>query len=214
MTATTLLLIRHGQIDANVARRWHGSTDSPLNPAGEAQVARLADHVARAHGELRAVYASPLQRTLRTAEGPGQRLGLPVAAVPDLREWCIGALEDTPYEVLAREHRFFERVARQPDYAPRGGESLAGVARRVESALRDIVRRHPREAVAVVSHGMALALGLAGLLHEDPGQWHRFRIDNCSITELRLGPAPVPPPRLVRVNFREHLAGEAPGTAV
>ena len=36
---TRLWLVRHGQIQANVDGRWHGSTDSPLTATGEAQVA-------------------------------------------------------------------------------------------------------------------------------------------------------------------------------
>ena len=206
-----MLLIRHGQIDANVSKHWHGSTDSPLNAVGVAQVERLATHVASEHGDVRAIYASPLQRTLHTAEGPGRRLRLPVASVPELREWGIGELEGTHYEALAREHRFFERIAREPDFAPPGGESLAAVAARMEDALRAIARRHPEETVAVVSHGMALALALARLLHDDAAHWHRFRIDNCSITELHLPVAPATP-ELARVNWIEHLAPSADAT--
>ena len=42
---TVIYLVRHGEIDANVARRWFGSTDGELNANGIAQADRLGDYV-------------------------------------------------------------------------------------------------------------------------------------------------------------------------
>ena len=53
---TQLLLIRHGQTDANRERRWQGQFNSPLNEEGERQAALLAASTAR----IDAIYASAL----------------------------------------------------------------------------------------------------------------------------------------------------------
>jgi hypothetical protein len=42
---TTFYLVRHGQIDANVNRLWHGSTDSPLNQTGITQAEKMASKI-------------------------------------------------------------------------------------------------------------------------------------------------------------------------
>ncbi|MEM6707700.1 MAG: histidine phosphatase family protein [Pseudomonadota bacterium] len=70
--AHSLTLVRHGLIQANRDRVWHGSTDSALLPRGESQALRTGLEWARLEqaGEFQfsAVYVSPLQRCQRTAE--------------------------------------------------------------------------------------------------------------------------------------------------
>jgi len=60
-----LILLRHGETEWSRAGRHTGRTDLPLTPAGEAAAAALAP--ALAGRDIRAVFASPLQRATRTA---------------------------------------------------------------------------------------------------------------------------------------------------
>lgn len=196
-----LLLVRHGQIAANVEQRWHGSTDSALTPQGREQAQRVALHLAARTPRVAAVYASPLARARDTAAAIGTALGLPVALEPDLMEFGIGELENQPYQTLLGEHRFFERILSDPDYAPRGGESLRGVTERTSRALRGIARAHSGQDVAVVGHGAALALALAWLLDGDRQAWRRYHVANCSVSELVLEPEP----ELLLFDGTEHL---------
>ena len=61
---TRLWLVRHGQIQANVDGRWHGSTDSPLTAAGQAQVAATGAWFKAQARPITAVYASPCSAPL------------------------------------------------------------------------------------------------------------------------------------------------------
>ncbi|MFT6016307.1 MAG: broad specificity phosphatase PhoE, partial [Candidatus Azotimanducaceae bacterium] len=63
-----LILIRHGEIDANVKRLWHGTTDSELNQLGLRQAAALGEKIHGKYPYITKVYSSPLKRTMRTAE--------------------------------------------------------------------------------------------------------------------------------------------------
>jgi probable phosphoglycerate mutase len=200
----TLTIVRHGQTSANTAGLWHGSLDTPLTPHGERQAERVALHIARTRSDARALYASTLTRARHTAAPIGSRLGLAVHTDAELCEYDLGLWEGRSYSELVREHRLFERMAKDPDWQPGGGESSRGVATRIARALTRIAERHRGERVVVVTHGGALTLGLGLLLDNDPSTWRRV-MDNAAVAELQLEPGP----RLLRFNETHHLAGLA-----
>jgi broad specificity phosphatase PhoE len=197
----TLVLVRHGEIAANTARVWHGSTDSELTELGRAQAERTAAHLAGRASRPAALYTSPLSRTRATARAIGERLGLEPIVEPGLAEYGIGELEGQSYEDLLRVHRFFARIAQDPDFAPPGGESPRQVIARVSDALQRASRAHPGAEIVLVSHGAALGLTLGSLIDRDPTQWQRYHLANCALSELVLEPAP----QLLSWNRTEHL---------
>jgi broad specificity phosphatase PhoE len=200
----TLTLVRHGQTSANTSGLWHGSLDTQLTPHGEHQAERVALHLARTRSDAVALYASTLTRAKRTAAPIGARLGLEIRTEADLCEYDLGEWEGLPYSELTREHKLFERMAREPDWRPGGGESARGVATRIAGALSAIAQHHRGERVVIVTHGGALTLGLGLLLDRDPSTWRRV-MDNAAVSELHIEPAP----RLLRFNETQHLAGLA-----
>ncbi len=181
---------------------WHGSTDSPLNKTGKSQAKRVAKYLAARDDKPTAIYASPLQRCLKTAESIARKLRLPVFIEHDLREYSLGILEGTPYAALDTEHRFYTRLKSNPEYAPEDGESLISVARRIVPVLQQIHTRHAEdENVIIVSHGAALAIAMAELVDSRPTLWSDYLVENCSVTDLVLGPVPY----LARYNHTDHL---------
>jgi probable phosphoglycerate mutase len=185
--ATTILtLVRHGETPANVEGVWHGSIDTELTDRGRVQASRVAEHVAATRTDVRAIYASPLQRARHTAAAIAERLVLDVAVEDDLREYHLGAWEGLPYSLLTAEHRLFERMHADPDWEPGGGESARGVALRLAGCLERLAERHAGERIVVVSHGGALTLALGWLVDGDPSTWRRV-MGNCAVTDLELG---------------------------
>src|SRR5262245_19337318 len=152
-----LLLVRHGQIAANVTRRWHGSTDEDLTDLGREQARIVAAHVAQKHPHVVAVYTSPAQRARNTATPIAASLGLPLVVAPGLVEYGIGVLENELYDDLVNKHRFFEQTDADLTWAPAGGESLGAVGARVVATWREIAGAHPGGDVLAVSHGAAIA---------------------------------------------------------
>ncbi|HZT84749.1 MAG TPA: histidine phosphatase family protein [Gaiellaceae bacterium] len=159
---TTLLLVRHGETDWNADGRLQGQTDRPLSEFGRRQALQLAEELA---GErIEAIYASDLARARETAEIVGERLGLPVALDPDLREKDWGTWEG----LTAAERDRVEFV----------GESTEEHQERILRALRRISERHPGDGrVLVVTHGGSMrrvqtaALGWALPVVENCGRW-------------------------------------------
>ena len=200
-----LILIRHGQIAANVTSHWHGSTDSPLTDIGREQARRVGAALRHRMDSTgcapAAIYASPLERTRHTADAVGAAIGVAPQLEHALREYAIGELEGTHYKTLLDEHRFFAQVDADHHFAPPGGESVAAVAVRVLDALARLEARHRGEEVVLIGHGAAFGVALGALFDADPTRWTQYGIKNCSITELELHPGP----RLLRLNDVTHL---------
>ncbi len=159
---TTLLLVRHAETDWNADGRLQGQTDRPLSDYGRRQAQQLAGELAA--GSFEAIYASDLSRARETAEIVGERLGLPVALDPDLREKDWGT-----WEGLTAVER--DRV----DFV---GESTEAHQKRMLRALRRISEHHPGERrVLVVTHGGSMrrvqssAMGMALPVVENCGSW-------------------------------------------
>lgn len=150
-------LVRHGQTDWNLERRYQGHSDVPLNATGVQQAALAAE--ALMGRRYAAIYSSDLRRARTTAEIIAQRLGMEVILDPRLREVNFGAWEGL---VAAQIQERFPtewnaRLADTQHARPPGGESVQDVAARVWAALDEITARHPHQPLIVVSHGLALA---------------------------------------------------------
>jgi broad specificity phosphatase PhoE len=169
--STRLFLIRHGSTVLTAEDRFAGSTDVALSDEGREQARRLAERLRDEN--ISAVYASPLGRTVETAQIIAAPHQLEVVRRGGLREISHGRWEQmTRREV---EEKFPEEAAAWEEdpytFAPEGGESGLAVTARALPVLLEIVRAHPRQAVAVVSHKATIRLLLSSLLGFDPRRY-------------------------------------------
>ena len=153
---TRFCLIRHGETDWNSERRVQGQIDISLNAAGIAQARALGAGLT-AHG-FAAAYSSNLLRAWETARIATAGLGLTVSPAPTLRERNFGVLQGLTMAEAALLHPdvYRQHLVRSllSDY--RGGETLAGFARRVMDGLGQMASRHAGETVLGFTHGGVL----------------------------------------------------------
>ena len=81
---TTLYLVRHAEAEGNVREFFQGNTDTALTEKGRRQLDCLAERFRDV--PLDAVYTSPFQRALQTAEAVNRHHGLPLHQEFALRE--------------------------------------------------------------------------------------------------------------------------------
>jgi len=154
---TQLILVRHGQTDWNLARRYQGQQDIPLNAEGLKQAHTLATLLS--DEVFNAIYSSDLQRAVQTAQILLDDRSIPLITDMRLREIGFGEWEGELFqEMFAKYPERFTLSRNDPAIimAP-GGESVAQVAERTSAIAGEIARLYPSGRVLIVTHGMALA---------------------------------------------------------
>ena len=147
MAPTTFYFVRHGESEANVARRFAGRSDSPLTERGRAQAEAMVQVLAEVAFDR--IVASPLARSLDTALVIARARKMPVDVVADLAEIDVGD----------RTGAAFDEVRGLPEWrddgfvAWPGGESLEQVLERALRAIRRIARETAGGTVLVIGHG-------------------------------------------------------------
>ncbi len=176
-----LFLIRHGETPWTVAKRYQGTTDVPLSRKG----IRQAKAIAQALGPYRPsrLYTSTLRRARETARRMACELGLRPVADGRLNEINFGEWEGAYYPRLSNKAGAPFRKWREGKLGkPPGGESIRSLSRRVGQFFREILRSHPEETVAVVSHGGPIKMFLFKALKAASCSIWSFRIDPASIS--------------------------------
>lgn len=150
---TTLLLIRHGESEANVDGRFAGHLDVPLSETGHTQAAITADYIA-SHYTVDAVYASDLLRAFHTGKAVADRFGLPTVPDPALREIFAGDWEGAIYDDLPKQFpASFQTWLTDIGHAScENGESVAHLQERFLAALCRIASEHDGKTVVIATH--------------------------------------------------------------
>jgi probable phosphoglycerate mutase len=148
-----IYLVRHGQTEFNLARRYQGALDSPLTEHGVRQAEQIGALLSGLlEGEPWTMVSSPQGRARRTAEIINARLGLPLGFDDRLREISLGSwdglLIDEVVDKLPPGAGVWERQLHAP-----GGESFEAIAARIGDWLTDVDGAGRR--IVAVSHGMA-----------------------------------------------------------
>jgi len=148
-----LIIVRHGETDANLDNRLQGQCDTPLSEEGRRQASLVAQRLKTCGAQ--AIYSSDLKRAVDTARTIAEELKLPVTTSPALREARYGAWEGKSWEeILVQTPDAAERYVRSPfENTPPDAEPLAEVAERVLVYLKQVAEGHAGETVIVVTHG-------------------------------------------------------------
>lgn len=205
---TRLILVRHGETEANVSQVWHGAMDAPLTERGRRQAAATARRLAQLHQThpVDHLYVSPLPRAQSTAAAIAEAIGLEPEKVDGLREFSIGDWEGRAFSELREQEDLWGRWADDPHFAPPNGESPSSFNSRVVNTVQTLVTQHPDEVIVAVTHGGVISSLLASFVGEGPDDWQRYDPHNCAISILDWDGANWTP---VLVNDIDHLPASA-----
>lgn len=168
---TRLILVRHGESQANLDALVAGHYDVPLSALGMTQAKETAEHLASQR--IDAVYSSDLCRASATAKPHAELRGLPVVEMRELREMNCGRwegksfaeLEEKEYELYANGFRDHFFGFQMPE-----GESADECGQRFYHAALQIAKKHEGKTVLIAAHGAVIRSFWAiirGLSHEE-----------------------------------------------
>lgn len=179
---TRLLLLRHGQTELSVQRRYSGRGNPELTEVGRSQAADAARYLAQ-KGGIAAVISSPLHRAHATATAAADALGLSVVIDENLTETDFGEWEGLTFPEAAKNHPDVHgRWLRDTSLAAPGGESFDEVGQRVHRARDRIVAEYPGATVLVVSHVTPIKTLLRLALDAGPSILYRMHLDLASLS--------------------------------
>jgi probable phosphoglycerate mutase len=190
---TRLVLLRHGQTELSVQRRYSGRGDPPLTEVGQRQAKAAAERLSRPGPLLAAnaaaLVSSPLQRTSATAAEVAAGLNLPVETDRDLTEADFGDWEGLTFAEAAERHpNAHRRWIADPSAPIPGGESLDEVYRRVARARDRLISRYGGSCVVVVSHATPIKSLVRMALAADAGIVLRLHLDLASFCVVEFYP--------------------------
>jgi broad specificity phosphatase PhoE/ribonuclease HI len=181
-TPTRLLLLRHGQTDLSVQRRYSGRGNPALTELGRRQADAAARYLAQ-RGGIAAVISSPLQRCHDTAAAAAKALSLDVTVDDGLTETDFGAWEGLTFaEAAHRDPGLHRRWLRDTSTTPPGGESFDAVQQRVRRVRDRIIAEHGGATVLVVSHVTPIKTVLRLALDAGPSILYRLHLDLASLS--------------------------------
>ncbi len=158
MAKVTLYLVRHGESQSNRLNilssypEIKGQTERHLTSRGERQAKEVGEQL-KGVG-INVIIASPLTRTVETAQIISEIIGAPVFQDVRLRETDFGIYNAKPSQEFFQ--RYINPEQRIETDGSDGVESTVSMRDRVESILDDIARELPGQKVVLVSHADTL----------------------------------------------------------
>lgn len=224
--STLVLLVRHGTTPTTGQVLPGRAPGLHLADRGREQAAAVAERLAgwsaggaaaptqsngRAGspdgGRVRAVYASPLERTRETASPIGRALGLKVQSHRGLLECDFGEWTGAELKKLMKLPEW-STVQRYPSgFRFPGGESFTAMQARIVTAIADLCQRHPDQAVVAVSHADPIKAAVCAAMGSHLDLFQRIVVSPCSVTAISYGPLG---PTVLAVNSTASLAELVP----
>jgi alpha-ribazole phosphatase len=183
-----LFLVRHGETDWNLTRRYQSHSDMPLNQNGIQQAQSLAKRLSKER--IDAIYSSDLWRTMETANCIAKEYKpvLVVQSDPRWRELSFGNWDGLNHEeIQAGWQMEINRWYADPvNSCPPEGETILQLSERVRSAWDELQSQHKDETVLLVSHGGTIQVLLCMLLSVELSRYWQLHVKQAALTEISM----------------------------
>ncbi len=180
----TIHLVRHAPTPETGTKLTGRLPGVGLDERGLAIARSAADALASVR--LAAVYTSPIQRCLDTAEVVAAPHHLTPRVVDDVQEVDFGRWQGRTLASL-RKLKAWEQVVRTPSrFRFPGGETLLEAQLRAVAAIEGLAADHPNDQVAVCSHADIIKAVTSHYLGQPFDLFQRIVIAPASITTLHL----------------------------
>lgn len=153
-----IILIRHGQSQANIEDIFAGSMESPLTSLGRQQAKLMGEYMRKY--KVDALYSSDLSRAFDTAMAVAETQDLVPVTKKELREIYAGDWQGKTFEEIKEKYpqsygKWMENIGVSH---PEGGESGQQVYTRATAVLKEILKENPNKTICIVCHAMIIRM--------------------------------------------------------
>lgn len=182
-----ILLVRHGENEYVKKGRLAGRLPGVhLNENGRKQAQTLAEKLGAA--PIAAIYSSPLERAVETAQPLAQVCGLEIALRPGLMEMDYGGWTDQKLKGLSRLKEWKLVQGAPSRFRFPEGERFGDAQQRIAADLEELAGLHtPKDLIVCVSHADPIKLAVAYFIGLPLDLFQRLHVSPASVTALALG---------------------------
>jgi alpha-ribazole phosphatase/probable phosphoglycerate mutase len=179
-----LFMIRHGEIPSNVKKIYAGRSAERLTQRGVHQAVQVSEKLQ--DYKIDALYASPIQRALQTAQIIAAETGVNLQVDDSFRELEMGPWEGMSEDNVARDYPDEWRVwnTRPAELNLPGRETLNQLLERVLAGGRSIYKDNSGGNVAIVTHVAIIRVLLLWYQKKSLNLYKTIHIPNAEIFEI------------------------------
>ena len=177
---TTFFLIRHAACGGLGQKLWGRTPGICLNGKGEMQTQRLAERFKDI--KLDAIYSSPLERALQTADVIAQNTKLDVRKSAAANEINFGEWTGKTFDELSSDEQWRRFNSHRSMTMIPGGESFLEVQNRIVKEIGELAVQYGAAQVAIVSHADVIRAAVAYFTATPIDMIERFEISPCSVS--------------------------------
>lgn len=203
---TKLLMVRHGQSEANSLGVFAGNYDIELTELGHKQAQCTANFIAENY-TVDKVYASDLKRAYKTAVHIAEKFDLDVIPDKNFREISAGKWEAEKFVVIIEKYKddYEKWLTDIGNAGCTGGETVKELAKRVCDELKKVAEDNEGKTVVIGTHATPVRVvqclfGGHAMYEMKDVPW----VSNASVTELNYEEGKFV---LVKAGMDGHLTG-------
>jgi broad specificity phosphatase PhoE len=182
-----VILVRHGEIDANVRKVYAGRCNDPLNEKGRQQSLEVARQLKAI--SVSAIYSSPLRRTIETASIIGDYIFCKPIIMEAFNELIMGPWQGlSEAEVAARyPSEMLIWMSRPAELKIPGRETLLELQQRAIAGLSEILSTFSKDScIVLVSHVAVIRVLMLWFNDRELNDYKHVHIPNATPLELNI----------------------------
>lgn len=188
MAEKKVYMVRHGVIQSNLEEVYSGRSEESLTEQGAMEAENLGRDLKTYGIEL--IYASPLRRTLQTAEILNRHIRVPLLQEPDLTEMDLGPWTGLSKSEVAAAYPndYTIWVERPGEFHAAGMETLVEIQKRTTRALNAFLRGRQETSAVMVTHAVVIKCAFLVLNGLDLNSYHEVPVLNLSVHQVLFTP--------------------------
>ncbi|MGM0378107.1 MAG: alpha-ribazole phosphatase [Bacillota bacterium] len=177
-----IYLIRHGQTDANVEKRYCGWTDINLNSKGIKQAKKIGKKLSNLNIEN--FFASDLKRVKETAKYINKYHKKDITYLKEIREMNFGDFENLTFKEISKKYpeQREKIVSNNLTYQFPNGESLKELYDRSIKTFKKLLKNKGN--ILIVSHGGVIGSILTHVLSGNIENYWSVEVKNATLNTL------------------------------